>query len=155
MPAGAPFVVDLVSSELEGSFHFLVGHPPIAAEFVEIVAAVLQENANRLWLVFADQRWIIVAAAQADVSADGAKDPRKGVRPFPGCRESADSTARGTANRAVVSRFGELDWSAIRSLFGFDIGQQFFQKKTHVVIAQAVVFIAAVETIERLLMRCL
>ena len=82
--AVAPVVIDFVAGEVEGAFHLLVGHPPVAAVDVLVGAAVLEEDADRLRLVLADQGRIDVAAAQADVGADRAEDAAERVGPFPG-----------------------------------------------------------------------
>ena len=54
VPPVAPGVVDFVTGEDEGPFHFLIGHPPVAAVDVQVVAAVLQENADRFGFILAN-----------------------------------------------------------------------------------------------------
>ena len=83
VPAGSPFVVDFVAGERERAFHFLIGHPPIAAVDVQVGAAVLEKDADRLGLELADQGRIDVAAAQADISADRAENTPERIRAAP------------------------------------------------------------------------
>ena len=61
--AVAPIVVDLVAGEAQGAFQFLIGHPPVAAVDVEVVRAVLEEDADRLRLIFSNQGGIDVRPA--------------------------------------------------------------------------------------------
>src|SRR5262245_26996864 len=103
MPARPPGVFHLVAGEGERALHLLVSHPPIAAVDVEIGAAVLQEDAERLGFVFANECWVNVGAAQTDVGADGAENTAKGVGPLPGYREGANGAAAGAADAAVVA----------------------------------------------------
>ena len=138
MPAVAPGVLDLVASEGEGALHLLVGHPPVAAVDVQVLAAVLQEDADRLGLVFADQGRIVVAAAQADVGADGAEDATEGVGPLPGGGEGADGAATGAADAAVVAVLRQLDRPAVCRRLLLDLRQQLFQDEAGVIVAEAV-----------------
>ena len=96
--AVAPGMVDFVAGKDQRAFHFLVGHPPVAAIDVLVVAAILQEDAERLGLILADQRRVDVAAAQADVGADGAEDAAKSIGPFPRRGEGADRPAAAAAD---------------------------------------------------------
>src|SRR5580700_4444787 len=105
----APGMVHFVAGELKGPFHFLIGHPPIAGVNVLVVAAVFEKHADRLGLVFADQRGIVVSAPQSDISPNGAEDPPKCVGAFPGGRESANCTTAGAPNRAVIGIFRKAD----------------------------------------------
>ena len=82
-------------------------------------AAVLEEDADRLRLVLADQRRIDVAAAQADVGADRAEDAAEGVGPLPRRRERADRAAAGAADAAVVAVLRELDRAGRRPSSSF------------------------------------
>ena len=120
--AVAPVVVHLVPGEDQRSLHLLVGHPPVAAVDVQVGAAVLEEDADRLGLELADQSGIVVAAAQPDVSADRAEDAAKRVGPLPRGGEGADRAAAGTADGAVVAVPGEPDRPAIRGGLLLDLG---------------------------------
>ena len=51
---------------------------------------------------------------------------------------------------AVVAVVRQLDRPAVRAVFCLDLGQQFFEQEPGVVVAQAVVFVAAVEAVEGL-----
>src|SRR4029453_8551695 len=79
-----PFVVHFVAGESQRPLHFLIGHPPIAAVDVLIGTAVLQENSDGFGLILADQRGIDIAAAEANVRADGAEHAPETIRPLPG-----------------------------------------------------------------------
>src|SRR5215510_5079183 len=120
--AVAPGVVDLVASEGESAFHLLVGHPPVASVEVQVVLAVLEEDADRLGLELANQRRIVVAAAQADVGADRAEDAAKGVGPLPRRREGADGPAAGAADTAVIAILRETNRPAVRRGLLLDLG---------------------------------
>src|SRR5688572_11751408 len=102
----APLMRHFVAGEREGPLHFLVGHPPVAAVDVQVARAIFQEDANRLGLVLANQRGIVVTAAEADVRTDRAEHAAEGVGPFPGGRERADRAARSAADRSIVALFG-------------------------------------------------
>ena len=98
----APGVGDFVSRPLQRAVHRLVGHPPVAAVNVEVVAAVLHEDADRLWFKLADECRVLMPAAQTDVRADCADDAAERVRSFPRRGESTDGSRTGTRDRAVV-----------------------------------------------------
>src|SRR5262249_8550368 len=115
--------------------HFLIGHPPIAAIDVLVVAAVLQKDANWLGLVLADQRRIDIAAAEAHIRTNRAEDPREGVWPLPGGSERTNGAAGAAANRPVIAALGKANGPAVgRGLF-FDFRQQFVEDKANVVVA--------------------
>ena len=153
--AVTPLVLHLIASELQGTLQGLVGHPPVAAVDVQIVRAVLQVDADRLGLHLADQGGVIVPAPQPHIGADGAEHAREGVGPLPGGSEGADGTAGGTADAAVVPLLRQHDGPAVGGFFGFHIGQELIQQETGVVIAQAIVFKAAVEAVQRIRALCL
>src|SRR5262245_35466388 len=98
----APGVLDLIAGEGEDPLHLLVGHPPVAAVDVQVLRAVLEEDTQRLGLIFADERGIDVAAAQAHVGADGAEDPAERVGTLPRRSEGTDGTAAGARDRAII-----------------------------------------------------
>ena len=91
--AVAPGVVDVVSGEFQGGEHFLVRQEPVAGVDVQIVGAILEENADGFRLGLADQSRIVIAAAQADKSADAAEDAAEGIGPFPGGGKGTDGAA--------------------------------------------------------------
>ena len=109
--AVAPDVVDLVTGEGKRALHFLVGHPPVAAIDVEVVGAVLEENADRLGSYLRIERRVFVAAAQADVRADRAEHAAESVGTFPRRRERTDRAAARAADGSGRSPFVET-WIA-------------------------------------------
>src|SRR5688572_13079900 len=102
MRTDAPCVLHVVAGEDQRPLHLLVRHPPIAAVDVQIVLAVLEKNADGLWLHLAHQCRIIIAAAQTDISADAAEHTTKPIGPFPRRSPRANRPAARAANRAVV-----------------------------------------------------
>ena len=149
-PPVAPVVVDLVAGEDQGPLHLLVGHPPVAAVDVQVGAAVLEEDADRLRLVLADQRRIDVPAAQADVGADRAEDAAERVGPLPGRGERGDRPAAGPGDAAVVAVAREPDRPPVGGLLRLDLGQELLEQEPGVVVAQPVVLVAAIEPVHRL-----
>ena len=150
MPVAAPDVIHFVARVGQGTLHFLVRHPPIAAVDVQIAAAVLQEYADRLGFRLADQCGIFVAAAQTDIRSNCTEHPRKGVGPLPGHGERADGTAAGSADAAIISAGRKIQFL----LLG-DVRQKLIEEEPGVVVAQAVVLEAAVVAIEGLGRGCL
>src|SRR5580698_1701738 len=97
---------DFITGEGQGPLHRLVRHPPVPAINIEIARTVLQKDADRLGFVFPDQDGITVAATQPHIRSNGAKDPRKLRRSFPGRSKGADSPAAAAADGPVVSAMG-------------------------------------------------
>src|SRR5205085_10533833 len=62
---GAPVGFVVVFGELQRRRHLLIRQEPVAMDVIQVVAAVLEENADRLGRRFADERGIEVAAAAA------------------------------------------------------------------------------------------
>src|SRR6516164_4291266 len=83
---------------LEGGFHLQVAEPPVAVLVVEVVGAVLEEDADVFVLGLADHAGVPVAAANVGEAADVAQHLAEQVRPFPGDGERADATRADTAN---------------------------------------------------------
>src|SRR5215472_13333358 len=81
-----------VSGELERGCHALVGQIPASGVNVQIVAAVLKKDAQRLWFGLADQRRIDIAAAQVRVTANETQHAAEGVGPIPGSGKGRDTT---------------------------------------------------------------
>ena len=142
--AVAPLVAHVVAGVLERRQHVLVGDEPAAGVVVQVVPAVLQEDANRLRLGLADQHREAVAAAQAHVGADGAEHAPERVGPLPGGDERRDGAAAVAGDRAVV-RIGRQR-QAVRLR---DVGQHLVDQEARVVVAHRVVLEAAVHAIER------
>ena len=140
VPAVAPFVFQLIAGKLERALYHLVGDPPVAAVNVQVILTVLQKNAERLRLGFADERRNLVAAAQADVSADGRVNPVKRIGPVPSDVEGADRAGTGTGDASQVRVDAEL--YAVRPL---DVWQQLVDQKLRVAVAHVVVLETSVE----------
>ena len=89
-----------------------------------------------------------MAATQANIGTDGAEHSGKIGWPLPRRSECADRTAGTSTDRPIVALVRKHDGSPIRGPAGFSIRQQLFQQKPRVVIAQAIVFVTAIESIE-------
>jgi hypothetical protein len=146
---GAPHVLDFVSGPGESAFHGLVRHPPITAVDVEVAVAVLEEDAKRFRFGLANERVIAVATAQTDVCSDRGKDAAKIVGALPGSGERADRAAAAAADATVVAVLAQHDGAAVGSLLFFNEWQQLLENEARVGIAEAIVFEAAVEAVER------
>ena len=116
----------------------LVGHPPVAAVNIEIVFAVLEEDAEGLGLGFADEGRVIVTATEADVGADHGVDAAEVIGSFPGGGEGGDGSGGTAAEAAVVGVFGDV-------VIFRDEGEHFLDEEVGVVGAHAIVFVGAVE----------
>src|SRR5262249_1555420 len=88
----------VVLHELQRRGHLLVRQRPVAVQVVEVVLAVLEEDADRLLLRLADHPRIDVAAADVRETADVAEDLAELVRPLPGRREGADAARTGSSD---------------------------------------------------------
>lgn len=97
-----PGVVDFVARPLEGAEHGLVGEEPVAVGVVEVVGAVLEENAQGLGCGFANEGGVVATAADIDVGANGGVDAAKGVGTMPGDGEGTNGSGGGSADGAVV-----------------------------------------------------
>src|SRR5690606_10716656 len=110
--AGAAIAVGLGIGPLQGGEHLLVGEEPVAVLVVQVVAPVLQENAQPTHRTLADQRGVEVATrhqcaclrrrlvADGDIAADEADHVAEGLRPVPGDGERGDRAAAGATDRA-------------------------------------------------------
>ena len=66
-----PFHIDkIVFSEFEGSSHGSVGEGPVAMKVIEIVAAILQEDADGFLFGFANHARINIATADIGEATD-------------------------------------------------------------------------------------
>src|SRR5262249_48773235 len=119
----------------------------------QVLRAVLEEDTQRLGLIFADERGIDVAAAQAHVGADGAEDPAERVGTLPRRSEGTDGTAAGARDRAIIRVLRESDRPAVGGVLLLDLGEQLVDEEPRVVVAEAVVLVAAVEAVEGLVGR--
>src|SRR5690606_33083786 len=89
----SPDVLYVVAGEHERSLHRLVGDPPISAINVQVVLAVLHEDADRLRLILANKSRIPIGSAQTDEGADCTEHALKGVGPLPRDRKSTHGAA--------------------------------------------------------------
>ena len=131
------FVV--VPGERERLGHLLVGQGPVAVVVVEVVGAVLEEDADRLLGGLADQGLVVVAPfapglAAGDVgeAADPREDLAELVRPLPGDGPGADAAAADAGDGAAVGVVAELD----RLL---DLGQDLLEQEPGVLVGERVV----------------
>ena len=74
----------------------------IACVVIQIVAAILEKDADRLRLGLADEDRELVAAPQPDIGADCAEDTAKAVRPLPRRSKRRDGATAVAGNRPVV-----------------------------------------------------
>ena len=66
-----PFHIDkIVFSEFEGSSHGSVGEGPVTMQVIEIVATILEEDADRFLFGLADHAWINIATADIGEATD-------------------------------------------------------------------------------------
>ncbi len=133
----------IVVGELEGLGHLLVGQRPVAVIVVQVVAAVLEEGADRLLRRLADQGLVVVAAlapgrAAGDVRE--AADPREHlaelVRPLPGDGPGADPAAADPGDGAALGVVAELH----RLL---DLREDLLEQEAGVTVGERVVLDAA------------
>src|SRR4051812_9872595 len=96
--AVAVFEAAVVAGELQGGSHFLIRERPVAELIVQIVRAVLQEDAERFVLGLANLFRINVSATDVGKATDVAEDFAKRVGPFPGDGESANAAAGNAAD---------------------------------------------------------
>jgi hypothetical protein len=127
----------IVAHVAEGGVHVFVGGGPVAERIVEVAAAVLQENADRFALRFADERWVGVAAHEVHEATDRGEHFAKLVGALPRDGEGGDGAAAGAGDGAFFGIAGE------RILLR-DFGQNFLEEETRVAVAEGVVFEAAV-----------
>lgn len=129
----------IVAGELQGGSHLLIGQRPVAMEVVEIGGAILQEDAQRFGLLlgFPDQGGVDIAAADIRKTADVADDFAEFIRPLPGNGESADAAGGVSADGPAIGVSGD-----VQPLRGD--GEQFFQQKAGVEIAEGVVLVGAI-----------
>src|SRR5881394_4343218 len=107
MPLGSPFGFVIILRKLQRRRHLLVGQKPVAMRIVQVIGAILEEHANRLWRSFANQRRIYIATAAAGYvwlecdagkTADLAENFAKLIGPLPGDGKGADSPGARSAD---------------------------------------------------------
>ena len=140
--AGAEHELEIVAHERQRAGHLLVRQRPVAVEVVQVVRAVLQEDADRFALGLADPRGVDVAAADVGEAADLREHLAELVGPFPRDGEGADRAAAHAADGALVGVVGELDGVLLR-----DEGQQLVDEELGVGAAERIVLEAAVAAV--------
>ncbi len=112
---------------------------------VEVVAAVLHEDADRADRAFADQRQVEIAArrhrragagrvaADRGVAADEADDIAERIGAMPCGGEGGDRAARRAADRAPFGRIREMPAPG-------HLGQQLLRQHPHIGVAERVIF---------------
>src|SRR2546426_11287216 len=133
VPFGAELEFVIVTHELQRRGHLLVRQRPVAVQVVEVFGAVLQKDANWFLLRFPNQRRIDIAAANVGEAADVTEHFAKFIGPLPGDGPRADAAGTDAANRAAVRVLGQV-------IFLPYLGQDFFEQKTGVLVAERIVF---------------
>ena len=118
----------------------------MAEGIIEIARGVLEEDAEGFALGLADEGRIDVAATKIDEAADAAEDTPEIVWPFPSGGEAANAAAAGSADAVEFGVFAD------RVLF-LHFRNDFFDEETDVVVAEAIVFEAAVAAFPGVLAR--
>src|SRR6476659_1742854 len=117
----------VVTAEFQGREYLLVAKRPVAVFVIEVVAAILQEDSQELFLAaFANYAGIRVAVANICEAPHVRKHLAKLVWPFPRNRERADAAARNAAYCMAIRIVSE------RVIFA-NLGQNLRQEKLSVV----------------------
>src|SRR5438046_1965054 len=87
-----------------------------------------------------------MAAAQADIGADGTEHARESIRPLPSGGEGANGAAARAANATIIAALRQTNRLAVGRGFLFDLRQDFVQEESDVNVPQAIILIAAIET---------
>ena len=82
--------------------HHLIGENPVAVDVIEVVLAVLEEDAKRFGWRFAQEKRIVVAATDVREAADMAEDFAEEIRSFPCRRKGAYPAAADPADGALL-----------------------------------------------------
>src|SRR5262245_65475 len=110
----------VVALELQGRRHLLVGQRPVAELVVQVLPAALQEHADGLLRLRADQGRVDVAAADVRETADVRQHLAELVRHLPRGRERADAARTDAADGPALGVGAELH---VRDLLG--LGEEF------------------------------
>src|SRR5688572_15028479 len=120
----------IVAHELERRRHVLVRERPVPMQVVEIVAAILQEHAERLGgFSLPDQRRVNVSAANVGEAANMTDDLAERIGSLPRDGECRDPARTVPADNATGRIRGKVE--SLRRL-----GKKFLEKKPGVRIAQ-------------------
>src|SRR5436309_9199335 len=98
----------IVAAELQRSRHFLVGQRPVAMQVVEVLLAILQEDAD--WFLFrlANQRRIDMPAPDISEAANVTEHFAKSLRMLPGDRPGTDASGTDATNGASCRVFRDI-----------------------------------------------
>ncbi len=110
---------------------FVVG--AVWFEVAVVVAAVLEVDADGLFVGFEDPVGVDVAAFDVGVGADKGEDFAEVVGSFPGDFEGGDGSGAGAADAVVVGVFGDV-------VFGVEFGHEFVADDFGVFVIDGVVF---------------
>ncbi len=127
----------IVFCEGEGFGHLLVGEPPVAVGIVEILSAVLKPNAQRAFVLLANEGGVNVSAADVGEAADVADDLAEEVGSLPRDGEGANSAGAGSTNDTLLRVLGQVVGLAY-------FGKEFGFEHAGVSVAEGVVFHAAI-----------
>ena len=117
--------------------HLLVCQRPVAVLVIQVSTAVLQKDADRLAICFANDRRIVVSTANVHETADVAQHFAKRIGALPSDGPSADAAGTDPADSALAGILGE-------AVAFSDFGKDFFKQKSGVLVGQRVVFKAAI-----------
>jgi len=139
VPAAAADELVIVVFELQGFIHLQVAEPPVAVFVIEIIFAVLEEDADGFPVGFADAGGVVVSAADVGEAADVTEHFAEPFGVFPGGSEGTDA-ATGNATDGPVCRIrGKVELQ-----FGNDVGNEFQLQKPRVLVAESIVLKAAI-----------
>src|SRR5579871_1806821 len=115
MPAVPKDELVVVALEGERFRHLLVAEGPVAERVVQVVVAILQEDADGLLLLTADHKRVVVAALdtgsatrQVGIAADPGEDLAELVGALPGDCERADRAGAEARDGAAAGVMAEL-----------------------------------------------
>ena len=128
-----PVKADIISHILQSSRHKLIRPWPASESIVDVSAGVRHVNSNRLWLCFSHQRRIDVAASQIRKAADAGVNLAECISAFPGDGECTNCSRAGTTDGSHLRIIGDV-------VLLFDFGNDLFQQKACIAIAEPVVF---------------
>src|SRR5437764_5308249 len=133
----AKFELVVVSGKFERRSHLLIRQRPTPMQVIQIIRAILQKYANRLFRRPPNERGIIVSTANVREAADMAQHSVERVRPLPRNGPGANSARTNAANRPAFGIFRD----AITLLHRW---QNFFHEKPRVEIPQRIVLVAPI-----------
>ena len=137
MATGTHCELIVIPDEFECRRHVLIRQRPVAVEIVEIVLTVLKKDSERLWVSLSNERGIDMAAPDVREAADVTDYLAEGIGPLPCDGEGGDAPGAVSANGPAIG--------VVAQLHGFpDFGNNLLDEKTGVLVAERVVFEAAI-----------